>query len=426
MASRCDELLKRLLTEPDADKRVKAIRKKFRDIEKLKEKKAAGETLEPNQEQKISSEAALLQDLAKIEAEFPPRVDSSDHEEEDEPVSKSKAKGKAKAEFKPQPRKEDKATSSTKGKKVEEPSDDEDDEEKKSGKLVSSSLKTKRQQEATTTKKKDIVEMDAKSATWPEVQDIAASGGGGVDKGRQKHALVVNRSSDPGYESFDNYIWKCDFLTRLELRLPPGALTADDFQQGFPGKMIDLLEVILPGNALTALPPSLGFCHRLRSLDVSHNKLAELPDNDTWSSLAGCLENLDLAFNCLSSVAPLHPLSKLSTLKLDGNKLTSLDGISWSQLKQLTSLTAVGNEIAELPSEVGLTSESLMHLDLSENKIVALPEEVSELKKLKEMKADGCPIKDQKVVKYLEKGGRGLKELFVYLQKPQRGGGKKK
>jgi Leucine-rich repeat (LRR) protein len=418
---RCDELLKRLLAEPDAEKRVKAIRKKFRDIEKLKEQKSGGKTLEPNQEQKINGEAALLQDLAKIEAEFPPRADSDEESSEPEPVPKSKAKGKAKAEFKPAPRKKEQ--------KAEEPSDDEEVvEEKKADKLVSSSLKTKRQQQATSTassKSKDYTVMDAKAATWPEVQDIASSGSGGVDKGRQKHALVVNRGSDKEYEDFDNYIWKCDFLTRLELKLPPGVLAGDDFQHGFPGKMTDLLEVILKENALTVLPPSLGLCHRLRSLDVSHNKLAELPDVETWSKLAGCLENLDLAFNCLSSVESLEPLSKLSTLKLDGNKLTSLDGISWSQLKQLTSLTAVGNEIAELPSEIGLTAESMMHLDLSENKLVALPEEVSELKKLKEMKADGNPIKDQKVVKYLEKGGRGLKELFVYLQKPQRGGKKK-
>lgn len=128
-----------------------------------------------------------------------------------------------------------------------------------------------------------------------------------------------------------------------------------------------------------------------------------------------------MAFNKLTSVQPLAPMTKLSTLKLDGNKIVCLDGITFGALKQLTSLTAVGNEIVELPESIGEAGESLMHLDVSENKIVALPAEVTELKKLKELGAAGCPIKDQKVVKYLEKGGKGLKELMLYLQKPQKG-----
>jgi len=363
------------------------------------------------------------------EVAYPPRSqkpvawdDMSDDEEEEVPPpkakAKGKAKGKAKAGFDPAPRK----TQEKQAPPVEE--EEEELVEEKKEKVVSSSLLTKRQQQAASapSKGREIVEMDAAAATWPEVQDIAASGDGGIDKGRQKHALVVNqKNSVAPYDEFDRYIWKCGFLTRLELKLPAGVLAADSFQNGFPGQMTDLLELILKENALPALPPQLGLCSRLRSMDVSHNKITELPGVETWQKFAGCLENLDLAFNCLTSVESLAPLCKLSTLKLDGNKLSSLEGVSWSELKQLTSLTAVGNEIAVLPPEVGLAGESLQHLDLSENKLVALPEEVCELKKLKDLAAGGNPIKDQKVVKYLEKGGRGLKELFVYLQKPQKG-----
>lgn len=435
---RCEALLPRLFAEIDAEKKVKDLRKKFRDIQKLKEKKAAEGPLDKLQEQKIEKEAELLTKLSELEEAFPEKKESSSEEEssEEEPMSnraKAKAKAAGKAKFKPAPRKADKdAPAAEKQAAAEEDLDGA--EKEKRGALESSSLKTKRQQQAASAapvRGEAIVEMDASAATWPEVQDVAASGSGGVDKGRQKHALIVNQAKGVGpYGQFDRYIWQCNFLTRLELKLPPGVLDGDAFQQGFPGSLTSLLELILKENALTSLPPKLNLCTRLRSLDVSHNKLEELPPSEVWTTFAGCLENLDLGFNKLTTVASIQPLCKLSTLKLDGNKLTSLDGINWPELKQITSLTAVGNEIVEVPEEIGAVGDSMMHLDFSANQIVALPQEMTELKKLKELAAADNPIKDQKVVKYLEKGGRGLKELFVYLEKNggarQGRGGKKR
>merc|ERR1740129_1627156 len=52
--SRCADLLPRLGLEVDTEKRVKALQKKFRDIEKLKEKRATEGTLEKLQEEKNS------------------------------------------------------------------------------------------------------------------------------------------------------------------------------------------------------------------------------------------------------------------------------------------------------------------------------------------------------------------------------------
>ena len=51
----------------DPAKRGRALQKKLRQIDALKEKQAAGETLEPNQLAKIEGEAALRAELAALQ-----------------------------------------------------------------------------------------------------------------------------------------------------------------------------------------------------------------------------------------------------------------------------------------------------------------------------------------------------------------------
>ena len=52
-----------------------------------------------------------------------------------------------------------------------------------------------------------------------------------------------------------------------------------------------------------------------------------------------------------------------------------------------------------------------------------MPPELAACKKLKEIKIDGCPVKDSKVKKYVEKAE--IKNLLKYLEKqaPSGGGG---
>lgn len=172
---------------------------------------------------------------------------------------------------------------------------------------------------------------------------------------------------------------------------------------------------------MTQLPAGIKDLTRIRSIDVSHNAIEGLPDNSTWEAIGGSLELLDVSFNKLSSIEPLAPLSKLSSLKVDGNQLTSLQGVSWSKLKQLSTLTAAGNQITEIPEEVSEVGNSLEHFELGENKVVSYPAGICELKKLKFLSMGGNPIKDQKAVKALEKG---VKDLKTYIAKAS--GGKKK
>merc|ERR1711966_33837 len=105
----------------------------------------------------------------------------------------------------------------------------------------------------------------------------------------------------------------------------------------------------------------------------------------------------------MGSMQQLAPLARLSALKVDANKLTSLEGLSWGQQKQLVTLSAVGNEITEPPEAVGEVA-SLEHVELSENKITAIPTGLVELKKLKLFNVAGNPIKDKKAMANSEKG----------------------
>ena len=53
----------------DPAKRLRNLQKKLRQVQQLKDKHTAGAVLEPEQLQKIASEAALLQDIKLLEGQ---------------------------------------------------------------------------------------------------------------------------------------------------------------------------------------------------------------------------------------------------------------------------------------------------------------------------------------------------------------------
>ncbi len=53
----------------DAAKRLRNLQKKLRQVQQLKEKQAGGAALEPEQLQKIASEAGLLQEISMLEGQ---------------------------------------------------------------------------------------------------------------------------------------------------------------------------------------------------------------------------------------------------------------------------------------------------------------------------------------------------------------------
>jgi len=432
-----------LLIDDETEKRFKALQKKLRDIGKLREK----DKLDNLQQQKLTQESGIIEEIQAIRSKATQLV-------AERRAQMLKAPPKTDT-FQPQPRTaasnapawrcnecgasgemEDLIggegalacnkcggtflTHSTP--QADDDDDDEDgngeDEKKASRKNDCKDLKTNRQKKPPPSARKSLDDAppSVESAKWPEVKEVLQSGDRGVDKSRQRKAIEVSRAKDGApYDKFDQVLLKCSFLTRIELKLPPGVLASEAFQLYFPGALTDgLLELILKENQLPMVPPGIQQLQRIRSIDLSHNHIECLPDADTWDSISSSLELLDLSFNKLTSIAELAPLKKLSQLKVDANQLTSLDGVSWKELKQLVTLSAVSNQLTDIPEGVGEHASSLEYLELSENKLVVIPPNLCELKKLKSLNIAGNPIKDQKVVKAAEKG---CKDVKTYLSK---------
>lgn len=428
-----------LLIGEATEKRFKLLQKKLRDISKLWEQ----DKLDKLQEQKLQQESSLIEELVAIHSKadalmaerrkIRAEVLSKAYKDERPKSQQEKRSGWQCNECGVSGEVEDLIGSEgamacfkcggvnlTHFTPQADDSDDDDDAEvgeaRTSQRVYCKDLKTNRQKKPPPAVKRtlDDTPPSVESAKWPELKEVLESGDRGIDKSRQKQAIVVSRAQDgPPYHEFDTVLLKCSFLTRVQLKLPPPTLASDAFQLYFPGSLCDgLLELILKENDLAVVPPGLNQLQRIRAVDLSRNKIEVLPDEDTWESISTTLELLDLSFNKLISISPLAPLKKLSQLKVDANQLTSLDGVTWSELKQLSSLSAVGNQIAEIPEAVGVHAVSLERCDISDNKLTSLPTNLGDLKKIKDFNITGNPFKDTKILK-----AKSLKDLKAYLSK---------
>jgi len=230
----------------------------------------------------------------------------------------------------------------------------------------------------------------------------------------------------PGSFVIDPALWRCTTLNVLKLQMPVGAIIA------LPADVsrLDILStLIIAGNMIQSLPESIGDLKHLKVLEAGNNALTALPDG---LSRCEALEVIDVSHNALTTLMPLAPLKQLVSLHADSNQLTSLDGLTFSELERLVDLSCSGNQISALSPEIGLLAGSLMTLNLSSNKLTAVPAELGQLgkkKKLQKLLLGDNPIKDPRVKKNLkkaEKGGRDLKEALKFLEKSAGKKGKKK
>ena len=150
--------------------------------------------------------------------------------------------------------------------------------------------------------------------------------------------------------------------------------------------------VSLRGRQLTSVPAEVGkVADRVRVLDVSENRLAELPE-ELLGRLTACRQ-LSASGNLLAKLpaAPLRaPLARtLRQLHLEGNRLTLLpDEIG--QLVKLEQLILCRNALRALPEGVAALP-ALVLLDVSGNQLDALPEGPWQCPRLQELDArDNC------------------------------------
>ena len=118
------------------------------------------------------------------------------------------------------------------------------------------------------------------------------------------------------------------------------------------------------------IPRSLLAISSLTIVDLSSNRITQMPDPQLWSARG--LRDLSLADNRIHRI--------------------NLNNKSRKFWPQISRLNLSGNKIETLPSEIGRL-DTLVSLDISHNQISKLPDEIGLLKKIYELWLTGLPLK---------------------------------
>ncbi|NET83099.1 MAG: GTPase [Moorea sp. SIO1F2] len=153
-----------------------------------------------------------------------------------------------------------------------------------------------------------------------------------------------------------------------------------DLSNKSDNSILDVFVNFFPDRAqpLTKIPEEVFEIKQIKVLNLSHNKIEELPkylgnlSNLTW---------LNLSHNQLSNLPEsLGNLSNLTWLDLSGNQLTKLPE-SLGDISNLISLNLSRNKLINLPGYLG-NFYNLTRLYLSKNKLINLPESLGNLSNL--------------------------------------------
>uniref|UniRef100_A0A7S1I385 Uncharacterized protein n=1 Tax=Eutreptiella gymnastica TaxID=73025 RepID=A0A7S1I385_9EUGL len=176
-------------------------------------------------------------------------------------------------------------------------------------------------------------------------------------------------------------------IDRVDEALPLANLTALSLSHNLLRDAASLLTILaaqsqgltsldLSGNLLGSLPDSLWALKELQTLKLQGNQLETLPNS---SGALANLRSLDLACNALKALPnAVLQMPALQELCLDGNVLTQLPSKLPAKCPQLRALGLKAVGLTTLPADIG-SLKALTSLDLSQNKVEALPEELATL-----------------------------------------------
>lgn len=145
----------------------------------------------------------------------------------------------------------------------------------------------------------------------------------------------------------------------------------------------DLLEVVprlqtldLTGNQLVLLPPDVFRHAALRSLVLKDNQLVKADAN--WFPDNSSLTWLDLSGNRLTNIQSdlLRKLPNLENLDLSDNSLQVLPPDAFENLRRLKTLNLAGNQLRFLKASLFAHNLNLSQLFLQENQLQELPEDL--------------------------------------------------
>ncbi|KVH98480.1 Leucine-rich repeat-containing protein [Cynara cardunculus var. scolymus] len=128
----------------------------------------------------------------------------------------------------------------------------------------------------------------------------------------------------------------------------------------------------------------------VRTLDLTHNKLADIPEE--ISRLTN-MQRLILADNVIERLpSNVGKLQSLKFLILDQNRVTILPD-EMGQLVRLERLSILGNQLTGLPDTIG-SLRNLLLLNVSKNQLKFLPESIGSCFSLEELQANENSIEE--------------------------------
>lgn len=171
--------------------------------------------------------------------------------------------------------------------------------------------------------------------------------------------------------------------------------------------------VDLHGNRLVRVPSSVRLLSSLTRLRVSDNAVSL--DGVPWSALAslGTLTVLHLDNNRLTGELPVEvgTLTRLETLTLDENRLERLPDAIGS-LTRLERLSFAGNRVEALPATLG-ACERLVAVDARRNRVRRVPRELAAARRLRTLLLDHNLVDADGVPSELLRDATSLDELSL-------------
>ena len=110
------------------------------------------------------------------------------------------------------------------------------------------------------------------------------------------------------------------------------------------------------------------------------------------------LITMNLSANLLKILPSQIGNTKLSVLNLSNNQFEAFPDICYPELVHLSEIYVNGNQIKEIPAAINQLS-SLKILNVVDNLISAVPGEIADCNKLKELQLKGNKLMDKKIIK---------------------------
>ena len=154
------------------------------------------------------------------------------------------------------------------------------------------------------------------------------------------------------------------------------------------GLLDKLIKLNLDGNCITVIPASLGNLAILRDLSIAKNKVREI-ESDCLSNLEA-LVMLDLHQNCFRDFSAVPRSSKLDTISLGYNQLTTLSNLE--SAPNLSVLDLHSNKLVDLPLSI-MNMNSLKTLTVSNNELKDINPRIALLEELVRLNIEGNPLK---------------------------------